>query len=74
MAMREIVDTDYDEFITFEDGFQYYWPLKSGGFSAHQLREIADELDRRNAVWDKQLREELARLDDGLADSLEFDK
>lgn len=37
-----------DEFVTFEDGFVYYWPSCEGGYTAHHLREIADELDRRN--------------------------
>ena len=42
-----------------EDGYQYYWPNGGGAISASQLREIADELDRRNAEWDKQVKGEL---------------
>ncbi len=42
-----------NEFITLDDGFVYYWPAghAGGALSSHQLREIADELDRRNAPW-----------------------
>lgn len=45
------------DFVTFEDGYVYFWPTGNGGFEAHQLREIADELDRRNADWDAKVRE-----------------
>lgn len=37
--------------ITLEDGYQYFDTTK-GGLSAVDLRDIADELDRRNAEWD----------------------
>lgn len=40
-----------EDFVMFEDGFIYYCPSKEGGLAAHHLREIADELDRRNAAW-----------------------
>lgn len=41
-----------NEFVTLDDGFVYYWPATGcGALSAYQLREIADELDRRNAPW-----------------------
>lgn len=41
-----------NEFVTLDDGFVYYWPPTGcGALSAYQLREIADELDRRNAPW-----------------------
>jgi hypothetical protein len=39
-------------FVTDMDGFVYYWPGNNGGhYSASDLREIAAELDRRNAEW-----------------------
>lgn len=35
-----------------DDGFWIYWPTRSmGAVSAHELRYIADELDRMNAPW-----------------------
>lgn len=37
------------EFVIFEDGYTYYWPNNGGALTAHNLRQIADELDRRNA-------------------------
>jgi hypothetical protein len=42
-----------NEFVTLDDGFVYYWPsgFAGGALSAYQLREIADELDRRNEAW-----------------------
>jgi hypothetical protein len=44
-------------FVTLEDGFFYYWADGKGGISPHQLRWLADELDRRN----KPLQESLDR-------------
>lgn len=43
-----------DEFYQDVDGYIYYWPADSphGCMAAHHLREIADELDRKNADWD----------------------
>lgn len=44
------------EFEVFEDGYTYYWPNDQGGMTAHELRTIADELDRRNAPVDELFR------------------
>ena len=41
----------------------------SGAITASQLREIADELDRRNADWDRQLKQDLGGQDDTSCDS-----
>jgi len=42
--------------VTAEDGFVYWWPEGLGGFvAAHNLRKLADELDKRNAVWNKNI-------------------
>lgn len=51
-----------DDFVTFEDGFVYFWPTGQGGFSAHQLREIADELDLRNKDIQNDIDEYFARV------------
>jgi hypothetical protein len=47
----------YAEFITNDDGFVVYWPTKErlGYYTAHDLRILADELDRRNAAWEAEL-------------------
>lgn len=47
------------EFVTAEDGYVMYWPagFMGGGYSAPELRILADELDRRNAAWDKEVQE-----------------
>lgn len=38
------------DIIQVEDGFYNFWPVKNRGyFTAHNLRCIADELDRLNA-------------------------
>lgn len=48
-----------DEFVTDVDGYVYWWPSNptQGHFSSFQLRILADELDRRNEGWDKQIKE-----------------
>ena len=45
------------EFVYLEDGFLYYAPEGKGCISAHELRTIADELDKRNKEWEKQIDE-----------------
>lgn len=49
------------ELVSLEDGFIYYFPRGEGGLSAHELRAIADELDRRNASWEKIIEEEIGK-------------
>lgn len=47
-----------NEFVTLEDGYVYYWPTDNcGAIPAYALRFIADELDKRNAEWDKQIQD-----------------
>lgn len=43
-----------------DDGFQHFWAKDRGAFSAADLREIADELDRRNKDWQAQIDREFA--------------
>lgn len=45
------------EFVYLEDGFLYYAPEGKGCISAHELRTIADELDKRNKAWEEQIDE-----------------
>jgi hypothetical protein len=56
---RRIVEIvqDRNEFVTDVDGFVYYWPsrIHSGHLSAHHLRAIADELDKRNKDWEESI-------------------
>ena len=44
---------------TLEDGYYYFFPSHTGGLSAQNLRDIANELDRINAEWDKTVKEDL---------------
>jgi hypothetical protein len=44
---------EQDEFILNVDGYFVYWPRRVGYLNAAALRTLADELDRRNAEWDK---------------------
>ena len=37
------------QFVENVDGYVYFWPSGQGHFSSQQLREIANELDARNA-------------------------
>ena len=45
------------EFVTDVDGFVYWWPDGSpnGHLAPHHLRWLADELDRRNKKWQKNI-------------------
>jgi len=57
--VSKIVETanKMNEFVVGDDGFVMYWPagFAGGGFSAWHLRELADELDRRNEAWQADL-------------------
>lgn len=47
-----------EEFVKDVDGYIYWWPDGGNGHLASvHLRILADELDRRNAEWDKQVNE-----------------
>lgn len=55
-------ETDNGSFTKDVDGYYYWIPLmdNKGTMSAHHLRWIADELDRLNADWDKQVTKDLS--------------
>lgn len=39
--------------VTGDDGYVVFWPTSNvGAYTSYDLREIADELDKRNASWD----------------------
>jgi hypothetical protein len=42
------------DFVALEDGYVHYWPSQGsrGALSSWVLRMLADECDKRNAVWD----------------------
>jgi hypothetical protein len=49
------------ELVAGDDGYVVYWPKGChGAFTAWTLRLFADELDRRNAVWDAQVQAALS--------------
>lgn len=50
------------EIAPLEDGYLYYWPTVGGAIAAWELRAIADELDRQNAGWDREVQEALSRV------------
>lgn len=52
---KALIELAAVDFVTFDDGYIYWWPDVRGGLSAHDLRVVADELDRRNAEWDKEV-------------------
>lgn len=55
-VMSRVISMASEDFIAFDDGFYYFWPAGSkGAFAAHELRLIADELDRRNKSWQEQI-------------------
>jgi hypothetical protein len=47
------------DFVTAEDEFVYFWPQREtlGMFAAYELRVLADELDKRNEAWNKNIEE-----------------
>jgi hypothetical protein len=53
IARMVAMSEERKEFVTLEDGFVYFWPDGSphGALSPWVLRALADELDKRNAVW-----------------------
>jgi hypothetical protein len=55
------------DFGPLEDGYQYYWS-KHGALSAWELRVLADELDRRNTLWDADVQKTLAATPDDPAE------
>lgn len=57
-----ILDRARKEFVCLEDGFLYYWPSGSGAIAPHELRIIADELDRLNKTWSDIIKEEFKNV------------
>jgi len=51
------VSDERNEFVTDVDGFVYWCPDGSpnGHLASHHLRWLADELDRRNEKWQKNI-------------------
>jgi hypothetical protein len=45
------------DIVAGDDGFYVYWPTRNtmGAVDAHQLRILADELDRMNAPWQAEI-------------------
>ena len=57
---QEIIEKSQErgDFVTGDDGFVIFWPEgQRGAFEAWHLRAIANELDRRNESWLKQMNE-----------------
>lgn len=56
--MSDIIKMAEVDFVTGDDGFVVYWPSQEGpqgAWTAANLRTLADELDRRNDAWQKNL-------------------
>jgi hypothetical protein len=46
------------DFVAGDDGYYVFWPTtNNGAYTASDLRDIADELDRRNEKIDTLLKE-----------------
>ena len=59
-AVRIIAACDEAGDIVFlDDGYMYYYIPGRGGLSAADLRIIADEVDKRNKLWDEQVMRDL---------------
>lgn len=49
------------DFLKKDDGYFDFWPISGGGYwSSYLLKALAEELDKLNAEWDKQIREDPA--------------
>jgi hypothetical protein len=51
---------EWGDFVCGEDGYYVYWPSDArsrGSLGPHHLRWLADELDKMNADWDRQVQE-----------------
>jgi hypothetical protein len=53
MVSERAMQRAAEAFVRLEDGFLYFAPGEAGAMSPHFLRAVADELDKRNADWQK---------------------
>jgi hypothetical protein len=52
--VSRIIEVSEPDLVTGDDGYVVFWPtMNKGCYTAHDLRAIADELDRRNKDWDE---------------------
>lgn len=56
-----IIEVASRDFVEDVDGYLYWWPSGQGHWAAYALRIVADELDRRNAPWDAEVRASLSK-------------
>jgi len=61
MDLIEKLD-EREEFGPLEDGYIYWFPSGQGAVCPWELRTIADELDKRNDTWHKQVMADLAEI------------
>jgi len=68
------VHQDRGDIVRGDDGFYVFWPTTHFGYMhAYQLRWIADELDRLNEPWEKEIKEYFDNLaPEESAESYEF--
>ncbi|MGL5934183.1 MAG: hypothetical protein ACRCZI_01020 [Cetobacterium sp.] len=53
----EKMSDERGDLIMLEDGYVYYFPIRSGGaISSCELRILDDILDDRNTTWDQEVR------------------
>lgn len=51
----KMIEKVQGDIVCGDDGYYFYWPTQNeGGFSAHNLRLIADTLDIMNQDWHEQ--------------------
>ena len=55
--MSRLLEAVKDDLLVGDDGYVVFWPAGTGkgAYTSTNLREIADEIDRRNKPWDDQL-------------------
>lgn len=61
---ERILKVAKDDFVRGDDGYWIFWPTDyRGGYPAYMLHTIADELDRLNKDWDKEINEYFDKQD-----------
>lgn len=60
---KELLERVEKDFVMLECGYWHYWPTGNGALASWLLREIAEELDKRNEKWDKEVNEFFDKLE-----------
>lgn len=60
-ARLRVLECVKSEIVIDVDGFYRFWPVALGCHCSHELRWIADELDRLNKPWEELIEREIGK-------------